>query len=233
MSDDYFFGDEDLDNSAFVAGLDAFEVAHNLQQQQQVAKSAPASAPVTSRPVFRPPSRLAPAPGPSTLRPKSPPAEVINISDDDEYKFGDSLDLENANWEEFDQRVEVQAQKPQSRAGPAPGPSTTTATRQFGRTSSGKLQQQTLWGLPPPPENRSKLPPKQKGKTIKKTKTWDRTEYAKTGWRVVKKGKNKSHPSDGEEDMEEQEEIEFEQFPQPTNLGEAHAYLSFIDELNG
>ena len=49
----------------------------------------------------------------------------------------------------------------------------------------------------------------------------------------MKKGKNKSHPSDGEEDMEEQEEIEFEQFPQPTNLGEAHACLSFIDELNG
>jgi len=223
MSDDYFFGDEDLDNSAFIESLDAFEATHNLQQQQQVTKSAPAPAPVASRPVFRPPSRPAPAPVPSTSRTKPPQAQVIDISDDDEYKFGDSFDLENANWEEFDERVEVQIQQPHKETGPVPGPSTTTTTRQFNRTSSGKLQQQTLWGMRAPPENRSKLPPRQKGKTIKKTKTWDRTEYAKSGWRVLKKGKDKSYNSDGEEVEEgEQEAIEFEQFPQPTNLGEVH-----------
>ena len=198
MSDDYFFGDDDFDNSAFVASLDAFEAEHNLQQQQPVTKSAPVPAPVASRPVFR------------------PPPEVISISDDDEYKFDDSFDLGNANWEEFDQRVEAQAQQPQNGTDPVPGPST---TRQFSRTSSGKLQQQTLWGLPAPPENRNKLPPRQKGKTMKQTKTWDRTEYAKSGWRVVKKGMNESHCSDGEKEGE-QEEIEFEQFPRPTNLGE-------------
>ena len=56
---------------------------------------------------------------------------------------------------------------------------------------------------------------------MKKTKTWDRTEYAKSGWRVVKKAKNKSSNSDGEEEMEgEQEEVDFEQFPRPANLGE-------------
>jgi hypothetical protein len=121
MSDDYFFGDEDLDNSAFIAGLDAFEATHNLQRQRQVAKPAPAPTPVASRPVFRPPS--VPHPAPSTSRPKPPPAEVINISDDEEYKFDDSFDLENANWEEFDQRVEVQVQQPQDRTDPVPGPS--------------------------------------------------------------------------------------------------------------
>jgi len=238
MSDDYFFDDEDLDNSAFIAGLDAFEAAHSLQHQQATKSApapAPAPAPVASRPVFRPPSRPAPVPAPSTSRPKPPPAEVIDITDDDEYKFDDSFDLENTNWEEFDQRVEVQAQQPQDRTGPIPGPSNTTATtRQFSRTSSGKLQQQTLWGVPAPPENRNKLPPRQKGKTMKKTKTWDRTEYAKTGWRAVKKGKNKSYNSDGEEvNEEEQEEVEFEQFPRP-NTGEFRVCLALITgELNG
>ncbi|KAF9651402.1 P-loop containing nucleoside triphosphate hydrolase protein [Thelephora ganbajun] len=214
MSDDYFFGDEDFENSAIIAGLDAFEAAHNLQPQQQVTESAPVSAPVASRPVFRPPPRPALVPAPSISFPKSPLAEVVNISDDDEYKFDDSLDLDDANWEEFDQRVEAQAQHPQNRTDLVLGPS--TITRQFSRTSSGKLQQQTLWGLPVPPENRNKLPPRQRGKTMKKTKTWDRTEYAKTGWRVVKNGKNKSNNPDGEGEQEEM--VEFEQFPRPTNL---------------
>jgi len=218
MSDDYFFDDDDFDNSAFIAGLDAIEASHNLQQ---ASKPAPVAVP-TSRSVFRPPPRPAPVPAPSTSRPK-PPAEVIDISDN-EYKFDDSFDLENANWEEFDQRIEVQPQQPQNRTGPVPGPST---TRQFTRTSSGKLQQQTLWGLPAPPENLSKLPPRQKGKTTKKTKTWDRTAYAKTGWRNPNKGKNKAYGSDGEEvEEEEEEEVVFEQFPQATDLGEVLSHLT-------
>ena len=221
MSDDYFFDDDDFDNSAFIAGLDAIEATHNLQQQ--VAKPAPVPAP-PSRPVFRPPSRPALVPAPSTSRPK-PPAVVIDISDD-EYKFDDSFDLENANWDEFDQRTEVQVQQPHNKTGPVPGPST---TRQFTRTSSGKLQQQTLWGLPAPPEGLNKLPPRQKGKTMKKTKTWDRTAYAKTGWRNPNKGKNKEFNSDGEEVEEEEEEeevVEFEQFPQATDLGEVLPFLT-------
>ena len=224
MSDDYFFGDDDFGDSALIAGLDAFEATHNLQQRQQVNEPAPAP---VSRPVFRPPSRPVPAPTPSTSRPKPPAPEVIDVSDEDEYKFDDSLDLRDANWEEFDQRVEVQVQPPQPRTDPVPGPST---TRQFSRTSSGRLQQQTLWGLPAPPENMSRLPPRQKGKTIKKTKTWDRTAYAKTGWRNPNKGKSKVIGSDGEEvEEEEQEEVvEFEQFPQATDVGEAPLRLTLI-----
>ena len=219
MSDDYFFDDDDFDNSAFIAGLDAIEATQNLQQQV-VPKPAPIPAPA-SRPVFRPPSRPTPAAVPTTSHHK-PPAEVIDISDD-EYKFDDSFDLENANWEEFDQRIEDQVQQPQNRTGPVSGPST---TRQFGRTLSGKLQQQTLWGLPAPPDNLNKFPPRQKGKTMRKTKTWDRTAYAKTGWRNPNKGKNKEFNSDGEEvQEEEEEEVEFEQFPQATDLGEALCVL--------
>ena len=221
MSDDYFFGDEDFNDSAFIAGLDAFEATQNFQPQQQATKPSPSPALVAARPAFQSPSRPAPVPVASTSRSKPPPAEVINISDDEEFKFDDSFDLENADWEGFDQRTEVQAQQPQKGTGPVPGPS--VAARQFTRTSSGKLQQQTLWGLPAPPENRNKLPPRQKGKSIKKTKTWDRTEYAKTGWMATKKGKNKSHNSDGEE--EEEEAVDYVQFPRPANAGEVYLRL--------
>jgi len=55
---------------------------------------------------------------------------------------------------------------------------------------------------------------------MKKTKTWDRTAYAKTGWRNPNKGENKEFNSDGEQvDQEEEEQVEFE-FPQATDLGE-------------
>ena len=220
MSDDYFFGDEDFDNSAFIAGLDAFEAVHNLQQPQQATDSAPTPAPVSPLPVFKPPPRPVPVPAPSTSRHKSPSPEVINISDDDEFKFDDSLDLENANWEEFDQRVEVQILQPEETTAPVPGPS---GARQFTRTASGKLQQQTLWGLPAPADNRYRLPPRQKGKTIKQTKTWDRTEYAKSGWKALKKGKSKDQD---DEEVNEEEPVEFAQFPRPTNLSEVHVRLA-------
>ena len=223
MSDEYFFGDEDFDNSAFIAGLDAFEAAHNLQPRHPTPDPPLAPAPVASRPAPRPPSRPAPAPARTTTRLKSPLAEVITISDDDEYKFDDSFDLKDANWEEFDQRVEVQGQQSPKATALTSGPSN---VRQFSRTSSGKLQQQTLWGMRAPPDNRHKLPPRQKGKSIKKTKTWDRTEYAKSGWRVLKKAKDKA--KDPDDEVHEEEPVEFEQFPRPTNLGELHECLIFI-----
>jgi hypothetical protein len=222
MSDDYFFGDEDFDNSTIIAGLDAFEAAHNLQKSQKASNPTPAPAPVAPRPVSRPPPRPEPVSAPSALRPKPPPAEVIDISDD-EYKFDDSFDLENANWDEFDQRVEVEIQQPQKTAAPVSGPSN---ARQFSRTSSGKLQQQTLWGLPAPPDSRHKLPPRQKGKSIRKTKTWDRTEYAKSGWRVLKKNKSKDEDEDGGGSEGEGEPVVFQQFPQPTNLGKFVCFIS-------
>lgn len=180
MSDDYFFGEDDFDDSAFIAGFDAFEATHNHQHAQQTTDSS--LAPASSKP-----------------GPKSPPPAVITISDDEEFKFDDSFDLGDVNRE----------------------------TRQLIRTSSGKLQQQTLWGLPAPPDNRHKLPLRQKGKTIKKTKTWDRTEYAKSGWRVIKKGKDKAK-NQVDEELHNEEPVEFEQFPQPTNLGEAHTCLASV-----
>lgn len=220
MSDDYFFGDEDLDNSAIIAGLEAFEATHGLRHEQE---TAPAPDPVApSRTLFHSPPRRAPALAPRAPRPKSPSAEVITISDedDDEFKFGDSFDLEKTNWEEFDQRVEVQAQQLKETTGPVPGPSN---GRQFTRTPSGKLQQQTLWGVRAPPNNKHKPLVRQKGKVMKKTKTWDRTEYAKSGWKVSKKVKNQD-----DEEPPEEEPVEFEQFPRPTNLGGVFTCVSHV-----
>ena len=77
-----------------------------------------------------------------------------------------------------------------------------------------------------PANNRHKLPPRQKGKSIKKTKTWDRTECAKSGWRVLKGAKDKA--KDPDDEVHEEEPVEFEQFPRPTNLGEFHACLTFV-----
>ena len=74
MSNEYFFGDEYFDNSAFIEGLDAFEAAHNLQPRQPAPRPAP-----------RPPSRPVPAPARTTTCLKSPLTEVITISNDDGY----------------------------------------------------------------------------------------------------------------------------------------------------
>lgn len=66
---------------------------------------------------------------------------------------------------------------------------------------------------------------------MKKTKTWDRTAYAKTGWRNPNKGKSKAVDSDGEEVEEEEheeEEVVFEQFPQATDLGEVVLSLTLV-----
>ena len=56
------------------------------------------------------------------------------------------------------------------------------------------------------------------GKKAAKTKTWDRTAFAKTGWKSTKeKGKGKGRSFDEDEDGDEDEELdlEFAQFPAP------------------
>ena len=43
----------------------------------------------------------------------------------------------------------------------------------------------------------------------------------------MKKGKDEGKDPDDEE-LHEEEPVEFEQFPRPTNLGEFHACLTFV-----
>lgn len=213
MLDDYLFADEAIEDSALIAGLDAFEAQHNLLRRQQATHSVPAPAPVpVVAPLsgFRPPLRPAPVPAPTTSRPKPSPAKVMAIPDDDEYKFGSPLDLENADWEEFDKQVKVHIQQQQKAASSVTGPSNAW---QFSQTSSGEYQQQTLWGLPTQLENRYRLPSGQKEKTIKKTKTWDRAKYARSGPRL------------GKDELDDQVPAEFERFPRHANIGELACVL--------
>ncbi|KDQ63860.1 hypothetical protein JAAARDRAFT_696340 [Jaapia argillacea MUCL 33604] len=110
--------------------------------------------------------------------------------------------------------------------------------RTFSRTTSKGLQM-TLFGDVLPPQasssksksttdnqSRTKPVPTRNpfGHHARKTKVWDHTEFAKTGWKKstgksVKgkgKGKGKASPDDGIDDAdEEEEEVEFEQFPAP------------------
>jgi hypothetical protein len=107
ISDDYFFGDEDFDISFFIVGLAASESGkthYNVRYSQQTAYSAAPLA-LAPRPIFRPLSHPVPTPAPSISHPKSLLAGVIAISDDDGCELDDLSDLENANWDEFDQQL--------------------------------------------------------------------------------------------------------------------------------
>ncbi|KAJ7783523.1 hypothetical protein DFH07DRAFT_726924 [Mycena maculata] len=126
----------------------------------------------------------------------------------DDFTFGDIDESELARLDTFIEDTY------QGKAPPVAGPS---------RTTSRTTLQTTLYGevLPPPPPKvprtqiqRTKSTPRNPfGQQAPKTKKWDHTEFAKSGWKGVKsRGKGKTV---NDEDEEEQEAVEFEQFPAP------------------
>lgn len=197
MSSDGYFDDE-LD-SAFLDEVDAIEAAHV------------------------PPAN----PPPSYAKPQSkrlsPPRTVIELSDDE--GFG-AFDVDEADLQLID---EICANELKQSAPPRPisGPSKAT----FNRTAS-KGAQTTLFGgilqsSASTSKNATSSSSKQHiegthsssrnlfGGRSRKTKQWDQTAFAKTGWKKSKsKGKGKGKVSFGE-DMSDVEEVEFEQFPAP------------------
>jgi hypothetical protein len=128
MSDDNFFDDGGICDSAMMEGMDVFEARLN-------------------------PGRNA---------------------NDDEFEFGDPIDWTNVDWKDFDQQAGLHGQQIHKVPEFVPG-----SSNRFSRTSSGKLQKKSPWGLPMPPQNRHRSPQSQKGKTLKKTKTWNRTDNTK------------------------------------------------------
>jgi ATP-dependent DNA helicase MPH1 len=108
--------------------------------------------------------------------------------------------------------------------------------------ASSSLKQTTLWGQKPPETvlNKTKKPPSGRtsvggknpfGKPAKKTKQWDRTAFAKSGWRKPAKTQEKEKGvanvnSDGDE-----EEVEFEQFPAPSVSGTCLFAFSIVYHL--
>ncbi|PPQ67019.1 hypothetical protein CVT24_011313 [Panaeolus cyanescens] len=191
MSDDEFseFGD-DFDDSA-LQQLDAIEAAALSQKPTIQTQSNPPLAPI------QPPKRPAP------LRQDSSFCDISFNVDDSELARLDNF-IEDAY---------------QGKAQPVVGPS---------RASTSHKQQTTLFGdvLPAPPPTASSSKPRSQlertkssgpshglfGHKAPKTKKWDHTEFAKTGIKgpAKKKGKGK----ETEEDNHDQD-VEFEQFPQP------------------
>ncbi|OCH96604.1 P-loop containing nucleoside triphosphate hydrolase protein [Obba rivulosa] len=200
-SDEYF--DDDLD-SAFMTQVDAIEAAHasSSKQPEQTVSRPPAGRPATSR-------------------------EVIGSSDSDDFGSFD-IELDDAELQRIDEICQNEVGRSATTASrPVAGPSNPVQRR-----PSKNAVQTTLFG-DTVPEASSK--PKSSGTTshntlqrttsgsrtlsagrARKTKQWDHTEFAKTGWKKGKKGKGKGLASFDDEGREE-ETVEFEQFPAPFN----------------
>lgn len=189
-SDDYF--PDDLD-SGILNQLDVIEAAHRPR--------------LTHNPPARPPPKSLPAPRPA------PPAPPRRIDKDDSYTDF-TLDLDEADLQRLDSFIDA-AYK--GRAAPVAGPSNA-------RPLSKSSVQTTLFGdVAHPVASTSKAGPTSHGPMQRsksdhrnpfghqapKTKQWDHTAFAKSGWRKPKsKGKLN-------EDEQDEEVMEFEQFPAP------------------
>ena len=130
-----------------------------------------------------------------------------------------SLDLDEAELQRLDSFIDA-AYK--GHAAPVSGPSNAA------RPPSKSSVQTTLFGdVARPPASTSKPSPASRGSMQRpksdhrnpfgqqapKTKQWDHTVFAKSGWRKPKlKGK-------AGEDEQEEEAVEFKQFPAPCNQG--------------
>ncbi|KAI6005074.1 hypothetical protein F5J12DRAFT_921301 [Pisolithus orientalis] len=188
-SDDYYFNDE-LD-SGVLQQLDVIEAAHRADA--------------------KPP----PKPNPQSWCPASA-KQPRGLEADDSY-VDLSLELDATELQRLDSFVnDAYRGKPAAVAGPTSS----------SKPSSQRLSlQTTLFGdvLQPTPSTsrakdvaRTSTKPNSRniaGGPAPKTKMWDHTAFAKSGWKKPKpsKGKGVADPHDSQEE----EEIEFEQFPAP------------------
>ena len=210
MSDDDYFDDE-LD-SAFLNAVDAIEAAHVPPAAAAASAIVPGSH-STSRPSSSTsitPSSLSgsklvlqssySAPKPSSSR--APPADVIELDDSSDY--GDLFDdvvVDDAALAKIDELCRQEYSRNgrgngQTSAQPVAGPSKPNGLAR--RSSKGA--QLNLFGEvaterePPKGPAQSTRQPFQRTRSrqmplpgqARKTKKWDRTAYAKTGWRKPK-----------------------------------------------
>lgn len=186
--------DDDLD-SGVLDQLDIIEAAHRPQSKR-----------------------------PSPQRPK-PPKQPRALEADDSF-VDLTLDLNESELQRIDAFVN-DAYQGKAKLGPRPG---NVPSRPF--PSQASLQT-TLFGdiLPPTPSTskttqaaRSPVKRNPFGQQAPKTKQWDHTAFAKSGWKKPKSSKEKGnadHEVDGEE-----EAVEFEQFPAPFIPGASFLVLT-------
>ena len=196
MSDyDYFEGD-DLD-SAFLNEVDAIESSYKAKNhingnQQYIQPQVPAPN-LPSRP-----RALAPA----------------ESSDDYDMSF-------NVDASELDRLDKFISESYAGRAQPFAGPSKQTRqTTLDGRTLPQSTPKSSLGNtLSRTVSHRNSLGSKDKAQ---KTKTWDHTAFAETGFLKTKgRRKGKGKQVDCDEEEEGDEPVEFEQFPAPFVPGES------------
>lgn len=151
---------------------------------------------------------------------KAPP---LAKQDTSEY-FDDTFEVDDSELLRLDNFIEDAYQ---GKAAPVAGPSNVA------RMNSKGMLQTTLYGevlTQPAPSNKSKGTSSRSGQMQRstskrnafgqqapKTKMWDRTAFAKSGWKKSandSKGKGKGRAQEHEEG-EGDEEMEFEQFPAP------------------
>lgn len=208
MSSDDYFGDDTIDEDILLT-VDAIEAAHTQPPKSAVTQPTRRGPPQSSRAQS------------STTRNAPPAQEVIDV--DDTYDF-DTLD--DIQLEAID-KICNGASKRQ----PVASSSGTT----FRRAASSATVQTTLFGGVAQPTSPSRNKSASTSRSTlqrtasrldniytgkpNKTKKWDHTAFAKSGWKKPKsvKGKEKAGPmEDGEEDeWGDEEEVEFEQFPAP------------------
>lgn len=208
-SSDYF--DDDLDEG-FLDELDAIE-ASNIQPPSKPLAPARTSKPSAS------------TSKPATSAPKSPAARKIGKTttlESDDYDM--TFDYDESELQKLDGVIEDAYQGKVA-------PHTAEGSRPLTRAPSKGGLQTTLFGdVLAPTTNRTRSEgnnkgegssrgpmqrSKSSGQLFRKTKVWDHTAFSKTGKRKTDKGKRKAW--DDENDAgEEEEQIEFEQFPAPS-----------------
>lgn len=221
MSSDNYFNDSEQLDSAFLAELDAIEVAHShaTQPPSQTNRAQTSRAsPISTTPCTRLLSTTLNPPGEFTQDVVSPKPEVVPIDVDAEESYDQFFDeIDPLELEILDKDIEQAYMR---------GSSIPSATLGSG-SSMTMARQLTLFGdtlplVPSRPRRQIQSRPphsprKPFGKKARKVKKWDHTAFAKSGWKSSK-GKEKAKSTalncdEGDDAFHSTEE--FEQFPAP------------------
>lgn len=185
-------------DSAFLDEVAAIEAAASVQVNPQQERS------------IRP-----------SKRQRTPPS-VIELSDSDAF---DSFALDDEALKQIDQICAEQLDS--RRSHPVAGPSRVVPARP---STKGSIQT-TLFGDIVQPGSKksfqrshSKTSPKEE----KRTKKWDHTMFAKTGWKSSKASGKGKGSFDAEQEGDLEEEVEFEQFPAPSAVIESVIAIFYI-----
>lgn len=210
-SSDYF--DDELDEG-FLDELDAIETSHTKSPLEPLAPQTSKPSTSTSKPTIPVPK----APASRELR------KTTTLESDD---YDLTFDYDESELQKLDGVIEDAYQGKVA-------PTTVTARSSAFAPSKGGLQTTLFGDVLAPATNRTRSEgnnrgegssrgpmqrSKSSGQLCRKTKVWDHTAFSKTGKRKIDKGKGKAR--DDENDAGEQDEqIEFEQFPAPFVPGE-------------